>query len=242
MISIFNRKNYWLLINIWNFFVFIFFSNHKISLRAKFRKKRTSQDEPFPRIDSVVRLAGELTNDAIYLSHLSRASHDWCAQFPFSVERRRRFNINDRIKELGTLLPKTNDPWVRISFLPFLLFPSLLPCRTFTSLSPSSHPYLPFFAVLLFFSLYPLHIPHGPLFPVRDPLRRVSPGQVLETRGFHLIWTGSPFFAPSRSLLPFAFLPLALHGRSLFLPLSRLCFPSFLPSKRNTSFDPGKWR
>lgn len=87
-------------------------------------------------------------------------------------------------------------------------------------------------------SLYPLHISHGPLFPVRDPLRRVSPGQVLETRGFHLIWTGSPFFVPSRSLLPSAFLPLALHGRSLFLPLSQLCFPSFLPSKRNTSFDP----
>lgn len=26
------------------------------------------------------------------------------------VERRRRFNINDRIKELGTLIPKSNDP------------------------------------------------------------------------------------------------------------------------------------
>lgn len=26
-----------------------------------------------------------------------------------AVERRRRFNINDRIKELGTLLPKTNE-------------------------------------------------------------------------------------------------------------------------------------
>ena len=26
-----------------------------------------------------------------------------------SVERRRRFNINDRIKELGTLLPKQQD-------------------------------------------------------------------------------------------------------------------------------------
>lgn len=30
------------------------------------------------------------------------------------VERRRRFNINDRIKELGTLLPKTNDPYYEI--------------------------------------------------------------------------------------------------------------------------------
>ncbi len=27
-----------------------------------------------------------------------------------AVERRRRFNINDRIKELGTLLPKSSDP------------------------------------------------------------------------------------------------------------------------------------
>lgn len=32
----------------------------------------------------------------------------------FSVERRRRFNINDRIKELGTLLPKNNDPYFEI--------------------------------------------------------------------------------------------------------------------------------
>ena len=28
----------------------------------------------------------------------------------FTVERRRRFNINDRIKELGTLLPNSIDP------------------------------------------------------------------------------------------------------------------------------------
>lgn len=32
----------------------------------------------------------------------------------FLVERRRRFNINDRIKELGTLLPKNNDPYYEI--------------------------------------------------------------------------------------------------------------------------------
>lgn len=32
----------------------------------------------------------------------------------FTVERRRRFNINDRIKELGTLLPKNNDPYFEI--------------------------------------------------------------------------------------------------------------------------------
>uniref|UniRef100_A0A8C2ZF10 Transcription factor binding to IGHM enhancer 3b n=1 Tax=Cyclopterus lumpus TaxID=8103 RepID=A0A8C2ZF10_CYCLU len=29
------------------------------------------------------------------------------------IERRRRFNINDRIKELGTLIPKTNEPEMR---------------------------------------------------------------------------------------------------------------------------------
>jgi Helix-loop-helix DNA-binding domain len=38
-------------------------------------------------------------------------------QFSFSsssVERRRRFNINDRIKELGTLLPKNNESYYEI--------------------------------------------------------------------------------------------------------------------------------
>ncbi|XP_024914988.1 microphthalmia-associated transcription factor isoform X5 [Cynoglossus semilaevis] len=29
------------------------------------------------------------------------------------IERRRRFNINDRIKELGTLIPKSNDPYAQ---------------------------------------------------------------------------------------------------------------------------------
>lgn len=32
----------------------------------------------------------------------------------FSVERRRRFNINDRIKELGTLLPKGSDAFYEV--------------------------------------------------------------------------------------------------------------------------------
>lgn len=116
-------------------------------------------------------------------------SHDWCAQFPFSVERRRRFNINDRIKELGTLLPKTNDPWVRISFLsPLLLLLRffLVPHHTLaSSLAPSLGHRHPVLRSPLILCLCLLHIPHGPLFPVRDPLRRVSPGQVLETRGFH---------------------------------------------------------
>lgn len=30
------------------------------------------------------------------------------SKYLITVERRRRFNINDRIKELGTLLPKNN--------------------------------------------------------------------------------------------------------------------------------------
>ena len=34
-------------------------------------------------------------------------------KFPL-VERRRRFNINDRIKELGTLLPTQNEPYYEL--------------------------------------------------------------------------------------------------------------------------------
>lgn len=33
---------------------------------------------------------------------------------PSLVERRRRFNINDRIKELGGLLPKNPDPFFEV--------------------------------------------------------------------------------------------------------------------------------
>lgn len=64
---------------------------------------------------------------------------------------------------------------------------SLPPCLTshaHSSLAPLTHCH-PVFRSLLILCLCLLHIPHGPLFPVRDPLRRVSPGQVLETRGFH---------------------------------------------------------
>ena len=32
----------------------------------------------------------------------------------YLVERRRRFNINDRIKELGTLLPTQNEPYYEL--------------------------------------------------------------------------------------------------------------------------------
>lgn len=38
----------------------------------------------------------------------------WLFFFFFLVERRRRFAINDRIKELGTLLPKNNESYYEI--------------------------------------------------------------------------------------------------------------------------------
>ena len=37
-----------------------------------------------------------------------------CLFLLISVERRRRYNINDRIKELGTLLPKQNEEYYDI--------------------------------------------------------------------------------------------------------------------------------
>ena len=37
-----------------------------------------------------------------------------CLFLLISVERRRRYNINDRIKELGTLLPKQNEQYYDI--------------------------------------------------------------------------------------------------------------------------------
>lgn len=68
--------------------------------------------------------------------------------------------------------------------------------------------------VVLLFSTF-AHIPHGPLFPVRDPLRRVSPGQVLETRGFH-----RKSILRSSFPIPFSF-PSSLAGSSRLL-----AFPS----------------
>lgn len=49
------------------------------------------------------------------LMRYAKCIHGTVTNSPFlcsflEVERRRRFNINDRIKELGTLIPKSNDP------------------------------------------------------------------------------------------------------------------------------------
>uniref|UniRef100_A0A3Q3DXB4 BHLH domain-containing protein n=1 Tax=Hippocampus comes TaxID=109280 RepID=A0A3Q3DXB4_HIPCM len=50
------------------------------------------------------------TGARAFVSARSRSKVD---AFCFPVERRRRFNINDRIKELGALVPKTPDPDAR---------------------------------------------------------------------------------------------------------------------------------
>jgi microphthalmia-associated transcription factor len=53
-----------------------------------------------------------------YFTHFTindQQSEHWQIIFLFfSVERRRRFNINDRIIELGTLLPKQNEQYYEI--------------------------------------------------------------------------------------------------------------------------------
>lgn len=102
-----------------------------------------------------------------------------------------------------------------ISFSLCLMPPCLL-LSIFSSIVTS------LFAFVLLHSLfYPLHIPRGPLFPVRGLLRRVSLGQVPETRGFHrksILWLSSP--SP-----PFSFPPLSFLFHKLFSTAAR----SFLP-------------
>lgn len=54
---------------------------------------------------------GHLSHSCIF--HINLTNSWWWLYFScfcFLVERRRRFNINDRIKELGALIPKSNDP------------------------------------------------------------------------------------------------------------------------------------
>ncbi|XP_051568268.1 microphthalmia-associated transcription factor-like [Myxocyprinus asiaticus] len=68
-------------------------------------------DKPGPcgKFDSYQRLEGfpvEAEVRALAKERQKKNNHNL-------IERRRRFNINDRIKELGTLIPKSNDPDMR---------------------------------------------------------------------------------------------------------------------------------
>ena len=92
-------------------------------LRA-FQKDRVKKDnhnmsKSFP----LIKYYNFIKKNAIFRMSLSRHQHDTFylnrtihdnrlnLTNSFSVERRRRFNINDRITELGTLLPKQNEQY-----------------------------------------------------------------------------------------------------------------------------------
>ncbi|KAK6640447.1 hypothetical protein RUM44_012141 [Polyplax serrata] len=58
----------------------------------------------FPSIKQELLTYSDVEIDALAKDRIKKDNHNM-------IERRRRFNINDRIKELGTLLPKNNDPY-----------------------------------------------------------------------------------------------------------------------------------
>ncbi|KAG1685806.1 Microphthalmia-associated transcription factor [Nymphon striatum] len=60
-------------------------------------------DIQMPNDDSSIQLV-DMNYKALSKDRQKKDNHNM-------IERRRRFNINDRIKELGTLLPKNNDPY-----------------------------------------------------------------------------------------------------------------------------------
>ncbi|EEB20289.1 Microphthalmia-associated transcription factor, putative [Pediculus humanus corporis] len=60
----------------------------------------------FPNIKQELLTYSDIEIDALAKDRIKKDNHNM-------IERRRRFNINDRIKELGTLLPKNNDPDIR---------------------------------------------------------------------------------------------------------------------------------
>lgn len=136
-------------------------------------------------------LAGELTDGMIYLSISSVASEPWlmCTISVFSWT---TAAFQHQRQDQGARHSPAQDQWpVSTNLFSFAASPpssSFPPCLTSharPSLAPPLTHCRPVFRSLLILCLCLLHIPHGPLFPVRDPLRRVSPGQVLETRGFH---------------------------------------------------------
>lgn len=185
---------------------------------------RTNRPHPTHAIRSR-HLVDELTDSTIYLSISSVASKPWlmCTISVFSWT---TAAFQHQRQDQGARHPPAQDQWpVSTNLFSFVVSPSspsLLPCPARTSLaSPLTHRYSvfrsPFIPCLCL-----LHIPHGPLFPVRDPLRRVSPGQVLETRGFHRKSILRPFYS---SFLRFSS-SLAGSPRLLVLPSFGFSFVS----------------
>lgn len=164
-------------------------------------------------------------------------------------------------QDQGARHPPSQDQWPVSTNLSFLLprarsrFPppsSLLSPRHTLARSlalPLAYRYLVFRSPLIL-RLCLLHIPHGPLFPVRDPLRRVSPGQVLETRGFHRKSILRPLPPPLSFALVSSSLSLAAStaARSFFLYFSFVS-RSLCRAKRHafsfrmsfSSLNEGKW-
>ena len=69
------------------------------------------QEEPLGEDDLKVFTKDRAKKDNHNMSKTKQEIKCFFFIFSLSVERRRRFNINDRIKELGTLLPTQNEPY-----------------------------------------------------------------------------------------------------------------------------------
>ncbi|KAF0035331.1 hypothetical protein F2P81_013089 [Scophthalmus maximus] len=85
-----------------------------ISLESSYNEDVLGLMDPGLQLNNTLPVSGSLLdvygNQGLPLPGLSCQSS---IKREYSVERRRRFNINDRIKELGTLIPKSNDPDMR---------------------------------------------------------------------------------------------------------------------------------
>ncbi|XP_030064405.1 microphthalmia-associated transcription factor isoform X5 [Microcaecilia unicolor] len=99
-----------------------------ISLESSYNEEILGLMDPALQMANTLPVSGNLID--IYSNQVrhSDASHSWRSTESEAralakerqkkdnhnlIERRRRFNINDRIKELGTLIPKSNDPDMR---------------------------------------------------------------------------------------------------------------------------------
>jgi len=80
-------------------------------LTERLNKSRISQYQKLKRIDRRRIITTWVSDLFAMLLSLNINNFFFCY---LKVERRRRFNINDRIKELGTLLPKSNESYYEI--------------------------------------------------------------------------------------------------------------------------------